>query len=60
MDHTAAVPGPCDLMRRNNEFVTVYSGHLVFQGDNATTPGFYCLDLAVETEDEVVDGPTAL
>jgi PAS domain-containing protein len=43
---------PCDLVRINNEYVTVYSGHLVFLWDEATTPEFYCIDLALETEED--------
>lgn len=43
-------PSPCDLLKSNGEYITVYSGHLVFQWDDATTPEFYCLDLALETE----------
>ena len=43
-------PGPCDLLRGGTEYVTVYSGHLVFQWDHATTPEFYCIDLELDTE----------
>ena len=43
-------PGPCDLMRKNNEFVTVYSGHIVFQWDDNSSPEFYCLDLALNSD----------
>lgn len=43
---------PCDLVHRNGEFVTVYSGHVVFNWDNAATPEFYCLDLPLNTEVE--------
>ena len=37
----------CDLIRRSGEYVTVFSGHLMFQWENATTPEFYCLDLEI-------------
>ncbi|MDF7823087.1 PAS domain-containing protein [Pontiellaceae bacterium B12227] len=42
----------CDLLTASGDFVTVYSGHLVFQWDNATTPEFYCIDLPIKTEGE--------
>lgn len=38
--------GPCDLMRHNGEFVTVFSGHLMFKWDETAVPEFYCIDLA--------------
>ncbi len=38
----------CDLVRRNGDYVTVFSGHVIFQWDNASTPEFYCLDLEIE------------
>ena len=38
--------GPCDLMRHNGEFVTVFSGHLMFNWEGAAVPEFYCIDLA--------------
>ena len=41
------VPSACDLIRRNGEFVTVFSGHVMFQWENATTPEFYCLDVEI-------------
>jgi PAS domain S-box-containing protein len=37
-----------DLIRRNGEYVTVFSGHVMFQWENASTPEFYCLDLEIE------------
>lgn len=39
--------GPCDLMRHDGEFVTVFSGHLMFKWGNASVPEFYCIDLAI-------------
>lgn len=41
-------PAACDLLQRSGEHVTVFSGHLMFQWENATTPEFYCLDLAIK------------
>ena len=38
--------GPCDLMRHNGEFVTVFSGHLMFKWEERAVPEFYCIDLA--------------
>ena len=38
--------GPCDLMRHNGEFITVFSGHLMFQWEGSAVPEFYCIDLA--------------
>jgi len=43
-------PSPCDLLNSNGEYITVYSGHVVFQWDQATTPEFYCIDLALDTD----------
>jgi PAS domain S-box-containing protein len=42
--------GPCDLLDSSGEYVTVYSGHLVFQWDDSTTPEFYCIDLPLNTD----------
>ena len=42
----------CDLLRADGEYVTVYSGHLIFQWNHATTPEFYCIDLPLKTEAE--------
>jgi PAS domain-containing protein len=42
-------PGPCDLLRHNGEYVTVFSGHLVFQWDNGSVPEFYCIDVAIDS-----------
>jgi PAS domain S-box-containing protein len=44
------VAGACDLLNADGKYVTVYSGHVVFQWDNATTPEFYCIDLPIETD----------
>lgn len=41
--------GPCDLLRKNNEYITVYSGHLIFQWDEGTEPEFYCIDVAIQS-----------
>ena len=43
-------PAAFDLLRRNGEYVTVFSGHLMFQWDNASSPEFYCIDLGIETQ----------
>ncbi len=40
----------CDLLNANGNYVTVFSGHLVFQWDEATTPEFYCIDLPINSE----------
>jgi PAS domain S-box-containing protein len=37
----------CDLFRRDGEYVTVFSGHLMFRWENPTTPEFYCIDIAI-------------
>jgi len=39
--------GPCDLVRRGGELVTVYSGHVMFNWDSDTTSEFYCVDVAI-------------
>lgn len=39
--------GACDLLRHDGEFVTVFSGHLMFKWEGAATPEFYCIDLAI-------------
>jgi PAS domain S-box-containing protein len=43
-------PGAFDLIRRNNEFVTVFSGHLMFQWENGSSPEFYCVDIGIEPQ----------
>lgn len=45
------VPSPCDLLHADGSYVTVYSGHLAFSWDDASTPELYCLDLPLETAD---------
>ena len=40
----------CDLVHSNGEYITVFSGHLMFQWDNASTPEFYCVDVEIEPE----------
>ena len=42
--------GPCDLMRYNGKFVTVFSGHMMFKWEKAAVPEFYCIDLATHSE----------
>ncbi|MDF7800389.1 PAS domain-containing protein [Pontiellaceae bacterium B1224] len=42
----------CDLLNSDGDFITVYSGHVVFQWDHSTTPEFYCIDLAIQSENE--------
>ena len=37
---------------QNGEYITVYSGHIVFQWSDATTPEFYCIDLGIKSEHE--------
>ncbi len=41
-------PSSCDLIARNGEYVTVYSGHLVFQWEEGSQPEFYCIDVAID------------
>ena len=41
----------CDLLRYNGEFVSVYSGHVMFKWEN-NHPEFYCIDLPLETEQD--------
>jgi PAS domain-containing protein len=49
---TGKLPEPAafDLIRRNNEFVTVFSGHLMFQWDNGSSPEFYGIDIGIEPQ----------
>ena len=42
--------GSCDLLHRSGEYVTVYSGHMVFQWDEGIEPEFYCIDLAIDPD----------
>lgn len=44
--------GACDLLNSDGNYITVYSGHVVFQWDEATTPEFYCIDLGIRTQNE--------
>jgi PAS domain S-box-containing protein len=41
-------PSSCDLLHRNGDYVTVFSGHLMFQWDPAAPPEFYCIDAGIE------------
>jgi len=41
-------PGSCDLLHFNGHYVTVFSGHLVFQWDDAATPEFYSIVLPID------------
>jgi PAS domain S-box-containing protein len=42
----------CDLLHRSGDYITVFSGHLMFQWDKATTPEFYCIDVAISSPGE--------
>jgi PAS domain S-box-containing protein len=42
----------CDLLNANGDYITVFSGHVVFQWNHSTTPEFYCVDLAIKSENE--------
>jgi PAS domain S-box-containing protein len=46
-------PGASDLLRKNGECITVYSGHLVFEWENHS-PEFYCIDLPLEPDTDPV------
>jgi hypothetical protein len=37
----------CDLLRHNGEYVTVFSGHLMFRWDSPSAPEFYCVDVGI-------------
>ena len=37
----------CDLLRHNGEYVTVFSGHLMFRWDSPSSPEFYCVDVGI-------------
>lgn len=50
-------PGACDLLHADGSYVTVYSGHLAFSWDGASTPEFYCLDLPLITAPEAGQYP---
>jgi len=43
-------PAACDLIQHNGEYVTVFSGHLMFQWDNCSSPEFYCVDVEIEPQ----------
>ena len=40
----------CDLLQRNGEYVTVFSGHLIFRWDGPAVPEFYCVDIGIDPE----------
>lgn len=40
-------PAACDLLHRSGEYVTVFSGHLMFNWDGPSTPEFYCIDVDI-------------
>ena len=46
-------PSACDLLLETGKYVTVFSGHVVFSWENASTPEFYCVDLPIEIEAEL-------
>ena len=52
--------GSCDLLRRSGEYITVFSGHLVFQWNEGTEPEFYCIDVAIAPVDDSPLGPETL
>lgn len=37
----------CDLLRYNGEYVTVFSGHVMFSWDNSSSPEFYRIDIEI-------------
>lgn len=37
----------CDLCHSSGEYVTVFSGHLMFRWDNPAIPEFYCIDVGI-------------
>jgi PAS domain S-box-containing protein len=43
-------PSSCDLLRHNGEYVTVFSGHLMFRWENPSTPEFYCIDVGIDSQ----------
>ena len=43
-------PSACDLLHRSGNYVTVFSGHLLFRWDSPTTPEFYCVDVGVVSQ----------
>ena len=51
-DKTGKMPSPsaCDLLHRNGEYITVFSGHLLFSWDGPATPEFYCVDIAIDPQ----------
>lgn len=40
--------GSCDLLHSSGEFITVYSGHVVFNWDEGSEREFYCVDVAID------------
>ena len=40
----------CDLLHRSGEYVTVFSGHLIFHWDGPSTPEFYCIDVGIDPQ----------
>ena len=40
-------PASCDLLQRNGKYVTVFSGHLMFEWNKGAAPEFYCIDLGI-------------
>jgi hypothetical protein len=39
-----------DLLQCGGKYVTVFSGHLVFNWDSSSSPEFYCIGLGILTE----------
>lgn len=44
-------PSACDLLRHDGEYITVFSGHMVFQWTDTTSFEFYSIDLPLTSED---------
>ena len=40
-------PAACDLLHKTGTPITVFSGHLVFNWNESTTPELYCIDLPI-------------
>lgn len=38
----------CDLLHRSGDYVTVFSGHVMFTWDGPAAPEFYCIDVAIQ------------
>ncbi len=41
-------PSAVDVLQHDGEYVTIFSGHIMFRWGNSVSPEFYCVDISIE------------